>query len=143
MLATVGALGFIPLAPGFMGSLAGVGIAYLLRAHPAGSAAALAAGCALAVRAIPATERYFKREDSPHIVIDETLGMLLALWMVPWHGSVVIAGFILFRALDVLKPLGIRRLEAWPSPWGVLADDLACGLVVNVALQVVMRGLVR
>ena len=49
----------------------------------------------------------------------------------------MLAGFVFFRALDILKPLGIRRLEAWPGGWGIMFDDIAAGVLGAVILNVV------
>ena len=55
--------------------------------------------------------------------------------LLPWRWQIILPAFVLFRALDVAKPFGLRRLERLPGAWGVLMDDLACGLLVNGALQ--------
>ena len=53
----------------------------------------------------------------------------------PW----LAAAFVCFRVLDVLKPWPIRRFERLPGGWGIMADDLAAGVVGAVALNVVYR----
>ena len=136
---TVGGLGFVPFAPGLAGSVAGWGVAYVLRSHPWWMADAFLVGCLVACWAIPRTERALHSHDSPQIVIDETLGVLVSLWWLPWRWPVALAGLMGFRVLDVLKPCGVRRLEQLPTPWGVLVDDLACGVIVNVVLQMLVR----
>jgi phosphatidylglycerophosphatase A len=47
--------------------------------------------------------------------------------VVSWEG--VLAGLVIFRVLDVLKPWPIRRLEALPGGWGIVMDDVAAGVV--------------
>jgi phosphatidylglycerophosphatase A len=71
------------------------------------------------------------------VVIDEVAGQWFALSVLPWLPETAVEGwtpwllaFFLFRFFDVLKPLGIRRLESLPRGWGVLLDDVAAGLVV-------------
>ncbi len=83
-----------------------------------------------------------KTDDDPDpslVVIDEVAGQLTAcLILVPVEWWTMLAAFLLFRVFDVLKPLGIRRLEAVPNGWGIMLDDLAAGvlaaLVINAAL---------
>jgi phosphatidylglycerophosphatase A len=48
---------------------------------------------------------------------------------------VVLAGFGLFRFFDILKPLGISRLQNWPGGWGIVADDFAAALAACGALH--------
>jgi phosphatidylglycerophosphatase A len=48
------------------------------------------------------------------------------------------AGFILFRLLDITKPLLIRRTESLPSGWGVMMDDMIAGLYTNILLHTIM-----
>ncbi len=85
-----------------------------------------------------------KSEDDPDpskVVIDEVVGQLAALLILaPVEWWSVLAAFVLFRIFDVLKPLGIRRLEAIGGGWGIMLDDLAAGLlaaaVINVAVLI-------
>ncbi|MYF78336.1 MAG: phosphatidylglycerophosphatase A, partial [Chloroflexi bacterium] len=52
----------------------------------------------------------------------------------------VLEAFLLFRLFDIVKPLGIRRLEAIPNGWGIMLDDLAAGvlaaIVINAAILI-------
>lgn len=79
--------------------------------------------------------------DPSKVVIDEVAGQLAAFLMlvsVEWWS--VLAAFLLFRLFDIVKPLGIRRLEAIPDGWGIMLDDLAAGLlaafVMNAAILI-------
>jgi phosphatidylglycerophosphatase A len=76
--------------------------------------------------------------DSNRIVIDEALGMCVSLVLVPVEWKYVLAGFVLFRFFDMVKPLFIRRAEAFPSGWGVMADDLLAGIYANLILQLLI-----
>ncbi len=66
--------------------------------------------------------------DPGQITIDEAAGMLLALWGVSRIGWELVAAVVLFRLFDILKPLGVDRLQRLPGAWGVMADDLLAGL---------------
>ena len=92
------------------------------------------AGCVLLGKQI---EQLYRDKDPSAVVIDEVAGQWFALSVLPWLPAAAVAGwtpwllaFFLFRVFDVLKPLGIRRLESLPRGWGVLLDDVAAGLVV-------------
>jgi phosphatidylglycerophosphatase A len=76
--------------------------------------------------------------DSNRVVIDEWAGMHLSLILVPISWKTVLAAFILFRFFDILKPLGIRKMEKLPGGWGVMGDDLLAGLYANLGLQLLM-----
>lgn len=81
-----------------------------------------------------------KSEDDPDpskVVIDEVAGQLAAfLILAPVEWWSLLAAFLLFRLFDVVKPLGIRRLEAIPNGWGIMLDDLAAGLLAAVVINV-------
>ncbi len=79
-----------------------------------------------------------KTEDEPDpskVVIDEVAGQLTAVLLLPVEWWSMLAAFLLFRLFDVIKPLGIRRLEAIPNGWGIMLDDLAAGLLAAVVLN--------
>ena len=76
--------------------------------------------------------------DSGKIVIDELLGMLVALFLLPHKLLYYTLSLILFRFFDIVKPLFIRKLEKLPSGWGVMADDLLAGIYANLAVQILV-----
>jgi phosphatidylglycerophosphatase A len=73
--------------------------------------------------------------DPGPVVIDEVMGMLITLFMVPvgWGGLFI--GFLLFRALDVWKPFPARRLERLHGGLGVMADDAMAAVYANLLLR--------
>jgi phosphatidylglycerophosphatase A len=77
-------------------------------------------------------------KDSSKVVVDEAAGMMISLLFVPVTLSYVATGFILFRLLDITKPLLIRRTESLPGGWGVMMDDMIAGLYTNVLLHTIM-----
>ena len=86
-----------------------------------------------------------KSEEDPDpskVVIDEVAGQLTAfLILAPVEWWSLLAAFLLFRLFDIVKPFGIRRLEAIPNGWGIMLDDLAAGLLAAVHYQ--RRGIDR
>ena len=90
---------------------------------------------------VPVSARVKSEEDPDpsKVVIDEVSGQLAAfLILAPIEWWSLLAAFLLFRLFDVLKPLGIRRLEAIPNGWGIMLDDLAAGLLSAVVINVVV-----
>lgn len=77
-------------------------------------------------------------KDHSRVVIDELAGMFISVLFVPVTIPYILIGFILFRFFDILKPLLIRRLEALPGGWGVMADDVLAGVYANILLQVIV-----
>jgi phosphatidylglycerophosphatase A len=75
-------------------------------------------------------------KDNNKVVIDEVTGMMVALLSIPVSINNAIVAFILFRFFDIVKPLGIRRLEKLPSGLGVMADDFVAGLYSLIILKV-------
>lgn len=127
-IATVGGVGWFPIAPGTAGSAVGVAI-YLVTYTWSGPAqiALLLGITVIGVWASGVAEKELKKEDPGPVVIDEVAGQLLTLFMtgVGWKGA--IAGFFIFRLLDIAKPAPARQLEALHGGFGIMADDLMAG----------------
>lgn len=137
-VSTLGPVGYVPRWPGTAGSLAALGISLVWGDGPPWAlAAVILGGLALALASIRRATELLGHPDPPQIVVDEALGMLIAIWGVPPARSIAayLAAFGLFRVLDVAKPWPLRRLERWPAPYGVLADDIAAGVVVNLVMR--------
>ncbi|MFZ5861645.1 MAG: phosphatidylglycerophosphatase A [Nitrospirota bacterium] len=136
-VATAGGVGTVPWAPGTAGSLAGLAIAWW--AWPAlgspWSAALTVVLFGLGVAAARRTELAACRKDPSIVVIDEVVGMLVALYALPIRAGEAAAAFVCFRVFDIAKPFPIRRLEAQPGGWGIMLDDLVAGLYANLAVR--------
>lgn len=128
----------MPFAPGTWGSLVGVALAVLARDPRTVLYLALVTSVIGVLLAGQARE-HFGVKDPKAFVLDETAGQLTALCFLPLTPTVLAAAFVLFRALDIWKPLGIRKLDRMGHPSGIMLDDLAAGLVVNAVLQVLAR----
>ncbi|RYZ28352.1 MAG: phosphatidylglycerophosphatase A [Chitinophagaceae bacterium] len=77
--------------------------------------------------------------DSKRVVIDEWMGMGVALFMVPFSLTYFSIAFLLFRLFDIAKPFFIRRAETAPGGWGVMLDDLLAGIYSAVILQLLIK----
>jgi phosphatidylglycerophosphatase A len=142
-LATLGPVGRLP-APGTWGSLVGIPWALLVWGGSLGPgipwvllSGSLAAGVLLCGMA----EKSLGRRDPGEVIFDEFAAIPLCFIGLPtltegvpsWF--VLLAGFSLFRVLDILKPAGLRRLQDLPGGWGVMADDVAAALATCALLH--------
>jgi phosphatidylglycerophosphatase A len=86
-------------------------------------------------------ERLFRRKDPKPVVIDEVVGQLITLLFVPFSASlrVIVIGFFVFRAFDILKPYPIRRLESFRGGIGIMADDVLAGVYGSILMLVILR----
>lgn len=141
----MGGVGAAPWAPGTAGSLVGLALGWgagrVLAPswYLAGTVVLFAVGVVAATR----VERAAHRKDPSVVVIDEVVGMLVALFALPLQAADVLAAFLCFRVFDIAKPFPLRRLEAQSGGWGIMLDDLVAGLYTNGLIQVglwVMRG---
>ncbi len=74
-------------------------------------------------------------EDPSLVVIDEIAGMQVTFLGVTGGPVAWLVGFFWFRFFDILKPLGVRRLEKLGGGLGIMADDLGAGLQALIATQ--------
>lgn len=139
LLSSLFYLGYSPVIPGTIGSLGGVALWLLVKDNPIAYTVLTLAVIILGFLTCGRAERIFGKKDSSRIVIDEAEGMLIAFFLVPQKLFWLVVGFFLYRALDVLKPFPIRRLEALSGAPGVMLDDLAAGLYTNFLLQLATR----
>ena len=77
-------------------------------------------------------------KDSYRVVIDEMAGMAVSLLFVPVRPILLLSAFLLFRFFDIVKPFYIRKLEALPGGWGVMADDFLAGVYANLIVQLIV-----
>ena len=141
--ARLGPIGLIRKAPGTWGSLAGLAYftLFFYEFGVLGTVVFGAAGLYLGVAMCGEAEFRLGRRDPGEIVLDEFVAMPFCFlaWQPltavapPW--VIFLLGFGLFRFFDILKPLGISRLQSLPDGWGVVADDLAAAVATNLVLH--------
>jgi phosphatidylglycerophosphatase A len=139
-VATVGYVGYFPVAPGTVGSAAGL-LFYAFvwwTQSPIVEVGMILALFAIGVWAGTTSERYFGGIDPGPIVLDEVVGMLITLAFIPVGLSGAIAGFFLFRVFDVLKPFPAARLEHLHGGLGVMADDAMAAVYANLSLRALL-----
>ena len=108
---------------------------------------AITLAAAVVLIGIPAATRVARGagiKDPQFVVIDEVAGQLVALIAVPLGWKSFLAGFILFRVFDILKPPPVRQLEAIPEGAGIVLDDVAAGLYALGIMHLLLHfGLLR
>lgn len=155
-IATCFGIGDLPGAPGTWASAAVIPLAWALHASGGFWAVGLTT-VVLALLGYWATARYLEecatfQTDPSEVVIDEVVGMLIALWPLsagliligaewyewPWPGWVL--GFLLFRFFDIVKPPPVSWADCMGGPLGVMLDDIVAGLLTAL-IAVVAAGI--
>jgi phosphatidylglycerophosphatase A len=142
LLASGLGVGYAPRAPGTFGSLLGPLLVWSLGSDGTRPVLALIAGTAAFLVGIPicnAGIRTLRAKDPQAVVFDEIAAFFWVFLFTPLTIGTAIAGFLLFRVFDILKPWPIRRVEKWPGGLGVMADDALAGLIAGGILGLAWR----
>lgn len=148
-IATCFGVGDLPGAPGTWASALAIPLAWAL--HTTGGFYALGlATVGMAGLGYWATARYLdgRADDPSEVVIDEVVGMMIALWPLsiglsymgagwdvwPWPGWVL--GFLLFRFFDIAKPPPVSWADRMKGPLGVMLDDIVAGALTALVAVV-------
>jgi phosphatidylglycerophosphatase A len=141
-IATAGGLGLLRPAPGTWASVAtgAAALVWLLACPEQARSGLLIAAIVATVAGLlcaPAACRAFARKDPGQVVIDEVAGVLAGLCVLPAHLletplATVAVTVLLFRVFDIAKPFPVTTLEALPGALGIMADDIAAGLVAGL-----------
>ena len=138
-IATCFGIGLVPFAPGTAGSIFAIAAAGILIHHHGWTQANFGLLCMVSLLpGIWAADVYAKsrgKEDPSEVVVDEVIGQwvtLLGATVYNWKS--VLAALVLFRILDIFKPFPIRQAEKLPGGVGIIADDVAAGLVGALVL---------
>ena len=137
IVATFFGLGYVPLAPGTVTSLA---VLFLFKLFLSGLPVPALAGIFLflVVVGIAASSAYSAdvgKADPGTVVVDEAAGQLLVFLSLPPTWLNLGLGFALFRFFDIVKPFPISRAERLPRGWGIMADDLAAAVASGILLH--------
>lgn len=144
LISTTFGVGYFPYGPGTMGALAGIviwaGLAYATdyTTLQYATLSLIVVFTALGIWSGTVAERYWG-EDPSRVVMDETVGQWIALLAVPAHLPIgyVVGAFVLFRFFDIVKPLGVRRMESLGGGLGIMADDILAGIYAAGVLVLV------
>lgn len=140
LFATNGGLGYAPFASGTVGTLLGLPLFYWLDALPPRSFLLVwLVVFLLALWSATAAGKIFRVCDDGRIVIDELIGYLTTVALLPFSWPTALLGFLLFRFFDIVKP--------WPACWfdrqvkngfGVVMDDVIAGIYAALCLRLLL-----
>ena len=137
LMATGLGSGYSAIAPGTAGSFVGLLLFLPLAGRP--WPVQLAATAALTVLGVFAAQRVatlVARKDPGLVVVDEVAGQWITFVGLPFTPAIAVAGFLLFRVMDIVKPWPARALERLPGGFGIMADDVAAGIYAQLLLRV-------
>ncbi len=131
--ATFMGTGYIPFAPATATSLIVCFAIWFLFKHPLTYMLAASLLFIIGIWSSSNLEQYWG-EDNGKIVIDEVVGIIIALFLIPHSILLFALGFILFRFFDIIKPYPINVSQYLPGGWGVMVDDIIAAIYSNIAL---------
>lgn len=129
--------GRAPIAPGTIGTLPGLLLVWILwHTNSLTYCIVLIISFVIAIYVSGKHSKISGIEDDPQIVIDEIVGIMAALIFIDPSLFNLIAGFLIFRIIDILKPFPISIIDRKiKGGIGIVADDIAAGIVTNVIIQ--------
>ena len=140
IMGTMFYIGKLPLAPGTWGSLAALLLWYLIKPNIIDPLFLLITGglffIGIAVSEIITKE--LNNHDPKEIIIDEWVGMWIALYLVPHSIFWGMVSFLLFRFFDIFKPGPVQIMDDIHSPIGVMLDDVVAGILALLVTQSLM-----
>jgi len=130
-------IGTVPVAPGTFGSLIGLPVCFLLsRLNFLQSVVWILIIIFFAIAIASAAEKILEQKDPGQIVIDEIAGLAVTFVGLPFNLRTGLAGFVIFRAFDILKPFPIRAIERRVrGGTGVVLDDVLAGIYGNLTIR--------
>ncbi|MEC7470150.1 MAG: phosphatidylglycerophosphatase A [Pseudomonadota bacterium] len=129
--------GLIPFMPGTFGSLAALPLLIpFLYLPPITLLIAAVLASAIGIYLCGKTADDMQVHDHGSIVWDEVAGILLTFLWVPLSLWTVVAGFLLFRFFDIVKPWPIGPVDKYVSGGlGIMLDDVIAGLMACASLH--------
>ncbi len=123
--------GLSPVGPGTVGSALGLVVAWpLSRLQPAWHALVILLLGGFGVWLCGAVAQRLGEKDPGMIVFDEIVGLLVAVYRLPWQWRWIMPAFLLYRLFDILKPWPVSGAEQWFGLGGsIMADDAIAGLL--------------
>jgi phosphatidylglycerophosphatase A len=142
--ATLGPVGYVGKMPGTLGSFIGL-IYYTLLFHsfsPEKYFWGCLVSCYLACVICSEAEIILRTKDPSCIILDEMVA--IPFCFIGMHKSMqqhpvwlfMLLGFILFRIFDILKPLGVKQIQALRGGLGIVLDDVVAALIVCIILHI-------
>lgn len=142
-------LGFIPGAPGTIGSAVTVAGIWYLHRHELLShyfnaqqpliwwlCSIVLVGVSLGLSS--KAKETFGRDDPGPVIIDEVAGQFITFFMIPLTLRSLIAGFFLFRFFDIIKPFPVNDMQDLDDNVGITMDDVIAGVYANCSLHILL-----
>lgn len=136
--------GYIPVAPGTAGSLVAM-LLYILEYSLLGHDLHWSINLiAVAVLIYPsmlicdAGEKFFSNKDPGQVVWDEFIGYFVTMLFLPYSWKLAVAGFVVFRFMDIVKPFPAKQLQSLKGGLGILIDDVVAGIYACIVLHIVV-----
>lgn len=140
--------GYSPFAPGTAGSIIGIIIFYLFNLYTNSlnisnelilliNLIAIIFVLLLGVFSIKKVHTIWEH-DAPKIVIDEIVGVWIAIFAMPFEWQYYVYALVLFRFFDIAKPLFIRKLDNMKGDWSVMLDDVLAGIYSLIVIQILL-----
>ena len=138
LFSTLLGVGFIPIAPGTIASFltAAAYRFFLFRLTWFWFILLMIAVFIIGSLAASKYAKIVNKKDPRTVVIDEVMGQLIPLLLLPPEWALIIAAFILFRFFDILKPLFIKKTERFPWGWGIMLDDVLAGIYTGIIINI-------
>ena len=140
--ATFGGVGYVPFAPGTVGSLASFiiwGPLIILESPFFLRLIILIIIIIIGIWASNESIKHFKVKDPKEVIVDEVSGMGVTLILTNSSYLIMLLGFVFFRFFDILKPWPINKIEILPNGWGIMLDDVMAGIYSLLILSLIEK----
>jgi len=140
-------LGYIPLVPGSIASLAVVILLWYFQGDIARYFTVdyiqhfwlgYILFVAICILLTNNAKQLFNADDPKQIIIDECAGQIITFFLIPINMKTLILGFILFRFFDIVKPFPVYKFEEIEGGTGIVMDDVAAGVMANISLYIIL-----
>jgi len=130
--------GYIRFASGTWGSLAAL-IIYMIPGFENPSLMIFMISLTV-ITGVPIADKFEARygKDPKECTIDEVAGMWITLLFLPKKIWWIAFAFLIWRAMDIIKPFPARKLENIKGGWGIMLDDIMAGIYSFIAIQLVI-----
>lgn len=136
IIATVFFIGYFPVAPGTMASAFVITFLLIFKPDNMILLAILIVALFVGIVSSEMLAKHYKVKDPNWIVIDEFVGCLTAVIFLPIDWKILLAGFLIFRFFDIIKPSPIRQAERIGGGLGIMIDDLLAGFISNLLIRI-------
>lgn len=134
-IATCFGCGYWPWGPGTLAAAASLILPLFLSWPPLTYAVLATAAMLPSIWASDVEAKNSGKKDPGHIVIDEVVGQWFSVaGATALNGRSLLLAFVLFRLFDIWKPPPVRQFEKLPGGVGIMADDVAAGILGALAL---------